>query len=262
MKSAVKEPKIIKRKIGERVNVHLGFEPDLTKDLGDGIVEAIVTTSSVDRTNENILTTGIDTTGFMATGGPVLYGHDYQSLPIGKTIKLTEMKNKIKAQFQMAVEEYDFAATVYALIKGGYLNAVSIGGIVREWSEDYRTIMKMDMVEFSVVPVPANDEAIITSRSLEKMTGKSIDTIKTEFEDFNRRVMVDKLKTMGQDDINQAVGVLELLVATLKASITASAGDAETPEVKRIKRVRLVNAAKAVNQESERVIRVIKFKQE
>ena len=80
----------------------------------------------------------------------------------------------------MSVEEYPFAATVAALIKGGYLNATSIGGIVRQWSDDYKTIQEMEMLEFSVVPVPANQEALMTSRSLKEMTGKDIETIRAE----------------------------------------------------------------------------------
>ena len=253
-----KEDKVIVRQVGERVRLTLGIESESTKDTGDGSFETVITTSTLDRQGESITTTGIDTTAYMANP-VVLYGHDYQGLPIGKTTKLTAFNNKLKARFQLAVNEYPFAATVAALIKGGYLNAVSIGGMVKQWSDDYRTIEELEMVEFSVVPVPANPEALITARALEDMTGKSVETIEAEFKDFAHKSMLDGLKHMRHDEVNDTIKVLENLVATLKVAAQPSASE-EPNEVKRIKHITLRDSAKAVATQSERVIRVIKLK--
>jgi len=257
MSNKVIDAEITKRELGEKVKVFLHIEKNATKALADGVIEAVVTTSTVDRTGENIITTGISTDGFMATGGPVLYGHDYSSLPIGKTLKLVEMKNKIKAQFQLAVEEYPFAKTVYDLIKGGYLNSVSIGGIVRQWSEDYRTIEEMDMVEFSVVPVPANEQAIITSRSLEAMTGKTVETIREEFTEFSQKIMLDKFKDMPENEINDAIKVLRNVVDRLEQT----SQDPKLIDATNIKTVRhfILKDAKAVQAQAQRVIKTIKL---
>ena len=187
----------------------------------------------------------------------VLYGHDYEGLPIGKTTKLTQFKNKMKAQFQLAVEECPFAATVAALIKGGYLNATSIGGIVRQWSDDYKTIQEMEMLEFSVVPVPANQEALMTSRSLKEMTGKDIETIRAEFQEFSHKVFVDKLKGMPQDDVKDAIKVLENLVARLKDT---AEGDKSLEGDKTLIKRFVLKDAKAVAEQSQRVIKTIKLK--
>ena len=248
---------LTKRQVGEKVKLTLGFDSASTKDLGAGVLEAIITTNSVDRHNENIETTGINYKSYM-DNPVVLYGHDYEGLPIGKTLKLTkQMGTQIKARFQLAVEEYPFAATVYSMIKSGYLNAVSIGGIVREWSEDYRTIVKMDMVEFSVVPVPANPEALITSRSFEDATGKSIETVREEFADFSHKIFVDKLAKMPDDEVKDAIKVLKTLVARLEET-------ADLPshtDAKNIKRTRLfiLKDAKAVATQSQRVIKTVKL---
>lgn len=251
------DDQIVTREVGERVDFALGLDQTSTKDLGNGVLEAVVTTSAVDRHNENIETSGIDTKTFMDTGGVVLYGHDYSGLPIGKTLKLTEMKNKMKAQFQLAVEEYPFAATVYSLIKGGYINAVSIGGIVREWSQDYRTILKMEMVEFSVVPVPANAQAIITSRSIEKMTGKTVDTIKAEYQDFARKNMLDKLSDIPEDEAIDAISTLKMLVDRLEET-TKNRKLNDDPNVRTIKRY-VLKDAQAVQTQSQKIIKIIKF---
>lgn len=252
---------IIERKVGERVDVIFNMEPTTVKALGDGTFEAVITTSQVDRMNENIETAGIDTSTWQETNPVVLYGHDYGGLPIGKGLSLTTFKNKLKSRFQLAVEEYPFAATVAAMIKGGYLNAVSIGGVVREWSEDYRTILQMEMVEFSVVPVPANPGAIITGRAFEEATGKTQVEVKSEFQDFARKVLLDKVADLGDDEINQAIKVLENLLATLKESAKANSIDrGDKPEVRRIKYITLRDSAKAVATQSQRVIKTVKLK--
>ena len=230
--------------------------------MGDGVFEATITTSEIDRTNENIETSGVDTATWEKTGMPVLYGHDYSGLPIGKGLSFKEMKKKITSRFQLAIEEYPFAKTVADMIKGGYLNAVSIGGLVREWSEDYKTIVKMEMVEFSVVPIPANPSALITARSLEKITGKSVDTIKHEYQDFSRKILLDKMSDMGHDEISEAIKVLKNLVAALEESAKAysSAGNLTPHKVRRLQYITLGASAKAVATQSEKVIKTYKLK--
>lgn len=256
MKKQDDKPQIIKREVGERVDLMCSLESATVKELGDGVFEAIVTTPEKDRTGENIITTGVDPSTWEKTGMPVLYGHDYSGLPIGKGLSFTEMKSKFKARFQLAVEEYPFAATVAKMIQGGYLNAVSIGGIVKKWSEDYMTIVEMEMVEFSVVPIPANPSALITSRSLESATGKSIETIKNEFQDFSRSILLDKVADMGENEVKDAIKVLKTLVARLEET-------AETPSLKDAKNKKTVKRfvledAKAVATQSQRVIKTIK----
>lgn len=250
------KPKVIKREIGEKVKLTLGFDASSTKDLGDGVLEAVITTSSVDRHRESIVTTGIDTKAYM-DNPVVLYGHDYEGLPIGKTLKLTEMKNKIKARFQLAVDIFPFAKTVYDMITGGYINAVSIGGVVRQWSDDYMTIEEMEMVEFSVVPIPANPEALITSRSLEQATGKSIDVIREEFEDFSRTILLDKMGGMGEDEVKDAIKVLKTLLARLEET-AAMPTDADANKKRLVRKLTLKDAQEVANQ-SHKVIKTIKL---
>jgi len=253
---------IKQREIGEKVQVSLGLDNSLTKDLGDGVLETVVTTTALDRHNESIASAGVNTDSYMANP-VVLYGHDYASLPIGKAISLTKTDNSVTARFKLAVDEYPFAKTVYDLIKGGYLNAVSIGGVVREWSDDMRTILKMDMVEFSVVPVPANPEAIITGRSFQEATGKTIEEVTEEYQDFAKKMLLDKVKSIPNNEMQTTIKVLDNLIATLKESDQAdsSAGElAEAKELKHIKTVRKVELLKAINRESEKGLRTIKLK--
>jgi HK97 family phage prohead protease len=257
MSKSIETTEVIQRKVGENVNVFAHFEPTLTKDLGAGVIEATISTGALDHHNEKILIDGVDTSSYHGT---VLYGHDYQGLPIGKTIALTKTKNAIKAKFQMAVDEYPFAKTVYDLIKGGYLTDVSIGGIVKKWSEDYTTIEAMSMKEFSVVPIGANQQAMITGKSL----GEVIDPeeFTKQYHDFMRKSILDKMATLGEDEVNQSIKTLENLLGILKESAQAvsSGGEVKPEQIRRIARIRLQDSAKAVVKEAERTIRLVKLK--
>jgi HK97 family phage prohead protease len=225
MKTTEIEDKIIKRKVGERVDVMFNIEQSTVKDLGNGAFSATVTTSDVDRMGESIDTQGITTEEYMKNP-VVLYGHDYQGLPIGKATKVTQFKNKMVAQFQLAIAEYPFAATVAAMIKGGYLNAVSIGGIVTAWDETYTQILGMNMLEFSVVPVPANPNAVITA-SLKELTGKSTEVIAKEFHEFVNKTMETKLKSLDNNEIEVHIKTLKTLTAILEATIAHKPSEKE-----------------------------------
>lgn len=257
-----KEPpelkKSLTREVGERVDALFNFEPDSVKDLGDGKFSAVVTTSDVDRTGESIVTGGITYDNYMQNP-VVLYGHDYQSLPIGKCTKLTAYKNKIICEFQLAVNEYPFAKTVSDLIKGGYLGAVSIGGVVRQWSGDYTQILVMEMVEFSVVPVPANQNALITGRSLERVTGKTLGQIQKEYYDFVQKSVADKVKRLDSTELNQHIATLEKLLGILKAS-EADNVLSESDQESEVIRLTIRKASAEVAKTGEQIIRLVKAK--
>lgn len=243
---------ITKREVGEHVSFGAHFEAEMTKDLGEGVFEATISTSAVDHHGEVINQDGVDVSQYHGT---VLYGHDAQSLPIGKTISMKKFKNKITARFQLAVKEYPFAQTIADMIKGGYLTDVSIGGLVAKWSEDYRTIEEMVMKEFSVVPIGANSGAMITSKAFERLN-KSREVIQAEYEDFSRKVLVDKIKRMGNDDLEDAIKGMKILLAHLEESaIELPSEDDEQPKV--IRTVVLGNAKRIATQ-SQKIIKIVK----
>lgn len=245
-----KTDEIIVREVGERVSFGAHFEPEKTKDLGEGVIEATISTSSVDHHGEIINQEGIDTSKYHGT---VLYGHDYQGLPIGKTLNFKNFKNKMTARFQLAVKEYPFAQTIYDLIKGGYLTDVSIGGIVEQWSEDYRTIERMVMKEFSVVPIGANPDAMITAKAFGE---KSVEQVEREYQEFLRKTIVDKFKDVDQNEIKDAVKTLKFLTARLEEDVQEDSLTGAKDLKQR--KVIILRSAQAVATESQKVIKTIK----
>ena len=61
------------------------------KDLGEGKLEAIVSTNDVDRSGEVVDIEGIDIKNY-EKNPVVMWAHDYSLPPIGKTLSLTKEK--------------------------------------------------------------------------------------------------------------------------------------------------------------------------
>lgn len=127
------------------------------KDLGEGIIEAIVASDSQDRHGEVLELKGLDTSKYMQNP-VVLWAHDYSQPPIGKTLSLRKSGGKLIAKIKFAIDEDSFAHKIYRLYKGGFMKAFSIGFIPKEVDENKYT--KAEMIEHSSVPVPANPEAL------------------------------------------------------------------------------------------------------
>lgn len=104
----------------------------------------------------------------------VLWGHDRRSAEsvIGKATSISVGTDGLRATAQFATaEENPLADTVYRLLQGGYLNAVSVGFNPIEYKYrdapgDYGVdFIKQELLEFSVVSIPCNPEALTTARA-------------------------------------------------------------------------------------------------
>src|SRR5580765_6525938 len=107
----------------------------------------------------------------------VLWAHDYGQLPIGRATNIRVADGKLTAKVEYAPAEANpFAENVFQLVKGGYLNAVSVG--FRPLKHSYNDqrggidFQENELLEFSQVPVPTNAEALIESRSLDGATAE------------------------------------------------------------------------------------------
>lgn len=121
----------------------------------------------------------------------VLWAHDDRGwtgsvgLPVGKglvdTIRKRNLKDRkgkpmkattVKIQFAKR-EESEFADTVFQLMAGGYLNAVSVGFTVKDYElgkeEAPTRFLKQKLWELSVVTIPADNNALVVrSKELNK----------------------------------------------------------------------------------------------
>ncbi len=141
------------------------------KDLGEGKLEAIVSTNDIDRHGEIVDIEGIDIKNYEKN--PVVqWAHDYSLPPIAKTVEIKKEKigKKIvlRTVMEFAIGISDFAKEIYELYKGGFMRAFSIGFIPDEMEGN--TYIKSELLEYSAVPIPANPNALLLAKS------KGIDT--------------------------------------------------------------------------------------
>ena len=127
---------------------------------------------SVDRMGDTIAAAGWDTADFMAN--PVaLWAHDSSAPPIGGARNVGVEGNRLLGDIEFAPPEtYAFADTIYRLVLGKFLRAVSVGFLPtryafvdndpdRGFGIDF---LEQALLEISVCPVPANPHALQQAR--------------------------------------------------------------------------------------------------
>jgi HK97 family phage prohead protease len=141
-------------------------------DIDAGIYEAMITTEVVDRVGDVVMAAGAQVEGYLKNP-VVLWAHDYSQPPVAKALSLQIIPGTgITAQFQFPKWDINPQADIIRrLWAGGFLNATSIGFYPRK-SEDRKsetgtadwyqpqTFLEWELLEFSIVPVPANQEAL------------------------------------------------------------------------------------------------------
>jgi len=145
-----------------------------------GVISGIASTETPDRDGESIKQDGWDLKNFL--NNPVIMAsHKYSEFPIGRATGLAIVDSKLK--FRMVLSKAtQTARDASALIKEGILNSFSVGFIPRTRDEkDSKIISKAELLEISLVSVPANPEAIITAKKF-KNNELAKDLIKTSSE--------------------------------------------------------------------------------
>lgn len=148
---------------------------------GERRLDAAISTISVDRDGDVLLPSGLRADEFRRNP-VVLLGHDAGSLPIGKAVRIRQTPNAVMAEMEFAerpAAHPDAAEwvpdTVYDLFKQGVLNAFSVGFTIdsarpankkdvnRFGDRVRRVVTEWNLLEFSVVTIPANQDALVTA---------------------------------------------------------------------------------------------------
>ena len=133
-----------------------------------------ISTGAVDRDKDRVLPSGARIDNYMKN--PVVqWGHNYHDpwATIGKTNDLVIDANGITADFTLrpAANEHDPQHVIRLLWDGGWINAASIGfdpsvgesDAGKSWQENELggyDFTDWDLLEWSLVPIPANQEAL------------------------------------------------------------------------------------------------------
>ncbi len=129
----------------------------------------VITTQGVDRDNDTVAVSGWDVSNYVKSP-VVLWAHDYSQMPVARAIELNQTPKGLEALAEFPPKgTYAFADTVFEMLKGGFLSATSVGFRPTAYEPDEKrggiNFTKQELLEFSIVPVPANPEALIVARS-------------------------------------------------------------------------------------------------
>jgi hypothetical protein len=139
-----------------------------------------ITTEAVDRDREIVIAKGIDLAAFRSNP-VVLLNHNWTGLPLGKALWVKNEGNGLSAKTQYAKRPQEHTGewvpeSVYSLIKQDMLPGKSIGFLPLEarppekaeiaqrpeLKDVRRIITKSILLEYSVVGIPSNPEALVT----------------------------------------------------------------------------------------------------
>jgi HK97 family phage prohead protease len=117
----------------------------------------------------------------------VLWAHDALSPPIGRASNIRVEGNRLLGDVEFAPPELSpFADEIYRLVRAQFLNACSVGFAPLEWSFakdpdrqfgiDFK---RQELLELSVVPIPANANALVDGRAMKSAMTDSAARIAT-----------------------------------------------------------------------------------
>lgn len=168
-------------------------------------VRFVLSTVAEDRVGDTIDPTGWKLDNYRKNP-VVLWGHDQYFPPIGKMSDVrVDAAGALVGTVEFATaEQHPFADTIYKLVKGGFINAGSVGFVPLRWEfrDDFGIDFKeQELLEYSIVTVPANPHALVTARSAgidlepvaKALAGRPSDT----FADFRRALFDESASEAG-----------------------------------------------------------------
>jgi HK97 family phage prohead protease len=127
---------------------------------------------TVDRAKDVIKAGGWNLDNFLRNP-TVLFAHRSDEPPIGRASNVGVVGQRLIGDIEFAsADTYPLADTIFRLVKGGFLNAVSVGfrPLKFQFSKDPSRpngidFLESELLEVSVCPVPANPSALVQARA-------------------------------------------------------------------------------------------------
>lgn len=153
-------------------NVRASFDTEIKAEGDSRTLTFVISTPSVDRMGDTIAVEGWKLDQFRKNP-VVLWAHDSGSLPVAKASKVWIESGRLMATAEFTPSGMArFNDTVFDMLKAGFLNATSVGfaPLKYAFTDDPQRrygidFLEQELLEFSVVPVPANAEALVQARS-------------------------------------------------------------------------------------------------
>lgn len=170
-----------------------GISPVLRRDFqtevkaveGDSrAVDFVISTASVDRYGDTVAVDGWKVVNYRKNP-VVLWMHDNTMLPIGKASNVRVEDGALKARVEFTpTGDVRFNDIVFNMLKTGFLSATSVGFIPLKYNfvdDPQRRLgidfLEQELLEFSIVTVPANAEALIEGRNAPEPIETAVDPV-------------------------------------------------------------------------------------
>jgi len=131
-------------------------------------VDFVISSEAQDRDGDVIEAAGWELGNFLKNP-VVLFGHDHGGLPIGRASDMRVEGGALKASVEFAtMDQNPLAESVFRMVKAGFLKGASVGFMPIEFERDGdgMKFTKQELLEFSIVPIPSNPEALVASKSI------------------------------------------------------------------------------------------------
>jgi hypothetical protein len=143
-----------------------GYVPEKIEKSSDGdrALRFTISDGDADRENDIIEIDGWEIDNYLANP-VVLWSHASFALPIGRALSVQRINRKLVSTAEFATPDtYAFADTVYRLILADILRATSVGLLPLKYIYNAERggfdIQKQELLEWSVVNIPANPRAM------------------------------------------------------------------------------------------------------
>lgn len=190
-------------------------------NLEDRIIEAVISTDRVDRDDDVIVQEGIDFTNYL-NNPVVLLNHDLEGTPIAKTINLRQVDGETIARMQFADSQVSPSSAFYFdLYANGYMNGFSAGLLNKriEYRDDVRVIVESELIEISLVVIPANPETVHKSfEMITKSYNTQVSNYLTKGSDLNYNSGMSKDLTADSNELQTLEKKYKELEARLESS--------------------------------------------
>jgi len=148
------------------------FQTVVYKEADGDTITAIVSREVVDRSGDVVKIDGIRLENYLKNP-IVLFNHDRDKV-IGKTIDLSKSNDALLARIKFA--NTPLAREVRDLVREGFLNTLSFGFIPIEYVPGAKGLVynSVELLEISIVSIPANPEAIVLRYIEDRLNARAI----------------------------------------------------------------------------------------
>lgn len=210
----------------------------------------VISVEVSDRYGDIVRSDGMDKSAY-EKNPVVLYGHSHKGFPVGRSLwqkatTLSNGKRGIIAKTQFADTEE--GKVTYKLWRDGYLNAASIGFIPKSYDAmidngEFKgyDIKGWELLEYSIVPVPANQEALRLALDEfgDNLVVKSLrDEMRKTVEDEQRKKELEEIKAKNTELELLVKGLIERIDALEAKEVTTPVAETivhQTPTIEEIK---------------------------